>query len=58
MEKKCAICGNEISEENNGFSNLLDNSETKRLLSLKHEQTICTDCKFTLMAVEIFSPFF
>lgn len=57
MEKECAICGEKISRLNNGFSDLLDNSEKKKLLNIKGEQTICNDCKFTLMAVSIFSPF-
>jgi uncharacterized membrane protein YvbJ len=55
--KNCQICGTKITRHNAGFSNLLDNEEQKRLLKLKKEQTICTDCKFIVMAVEIISPF-
>jgi hypothetical protein len=55
--KNCQICGTSITEQNNGFSDLLDNEESKRLLHLAKEQTICGECKFTVMALEIISPF-
>ena len=58
LMKKCAICGNKVSVRNNGLSSLLDNEELKRMLDLKKEQTICHECKSTIMALDIFSPFY
>jgi hypothetical protein len=55
--KKCNICNTKISKRNNGFSDLLNNEEHKRTLKLKREQTICIECKFSVMALEIITPF-
>jgi len=54
----CKICKSRITQQNNGFSDLLDNEEKKRFLNLKKNQTICTDCKFIVMSLDIISPFF
>jgi hypothetical protein len=54
---KCDLCGQKISRHNDGFSDLLNNEEQKRLLNLKKGRTICLDCKFTVMALDIISPF-
>jgi hypothetical protein len=54
---KCQICGAEVTKNNNGFSDLLNNEEKKRVLNLKPEQTVCCECKFTVMALDIISPF-
>lgn len=55
--QKCQLCGDPITSKNNGFSDLLNNDEMKKVLKLRKDQTVCTDCKFTCMAVEILSPF-
>ncbi len=57
MSKTCKICNTKITNKNNGFSDLLDNNERKRLLKLKKEETVCTECKYLFMAVDIMSPF-
>jgi hypothetical protein len=54
--KKCTICNTKITDSNNGFSDLINNSEKKRLLNLKKEQTICLDCKSDLLYAGIISP--
>lgn len=56
--KKCAICGTRITGSNTGFSDLLSNSENKKMLKLQPKEIICTECKFIVMAVEIISPFY
>ena len=58
MEKTCALCGTKITSDNNGFSDLLSSTEQKKVLHLQPKQAICTECKFTVMAVEIISPFY
>jgi hypothetical protein len=55
--KKCELCGTEITSKNNGFSDYLDNEERKRLLKLKCNQTICNECKYITLAINIISPF-
>ena len=54
---KCQICSATITKSNIGFLDLLDNAEKKRLLNLKKEQTICIECKKTLMYIDVLSPF-
>ena len=54
---KCTLCGEKITKCNNGFSELLDNEEKQKVLQLKHDETICTECKFDLMMLDIISPF-
>ena len=56
--KQCVLCGTKINNQNNGFSDLLSNKEQKKILHLQPKETICTECKFTVMAVEILSPFY
>lgn len=56
--KKCAICGARVISGNTGFSDLLSNEEKKKILNLQPKETICTECKFIVMAVEIISPFY
>jgi len=54
---KCQICGTKITSKNNGFSDLLNNEERKRLLNLKKNETICMRCKTDMLMLEIISPF-
>jgi hypothetical protein len=54
---KCQICETKITKKNEGFFDLLNNEEQKRLLNLKKEQTICIECKHLLMIIDILSPF-
>lgn len=57
MNKKCTLCQATITDRNNGFSDLLDNSEKKRLLNLGKEQTVCLECKSDLLLAGIINPY-
>ena len=54
---KCKLCDEKINKKNNGFSELLDNEEKKRLLKLKKSETVCTECKTTLLLIDVISPY-
>ena len=55
---KCQLCGVEITKKNDGFPEIFPVEEHKRLMKLGKGQTVCNECKFLAMAVEIFSPFY
>lgn len=57
MNKKCTLCQATITDRNNGFSDLLDNSEKKRLLNLGKDQTVCLECKSDLLLAGIITPY-
>ena len=52
---KCKLCGQKIKKH--GFSNLLDNSENKKLVGLNKDQSICIECKTTMLNMNILHPF-
>jgi hypothetical protein len=58
--KKCHLCGAPITEKTNGFSGLLDNSESERLLKIQSVRVspVCIECKYLLMATGILKPFY
>ena len=56
--KRCQICSDKIKNNNNGLSDLLDNSEIQKVLKLRKDQTICIECKKDLLYADIINPFF
>jgi len=57
MKKRCVLCNTKITAGNNGFSDMLNNEERKRLMGLNKTQTVCLECKFIALALAVISPF-
>jgi len=51
---KCKLCGDTITKH--GFSELLNNSESKRLAGIKSDESVCLDCKTTMLILGVLSP--
>jgi hypothetical protein len=50
----CKICGEKIKKH--GFSELLNNGESRRAAGLLKGESICLDCKTTMLLLGVLTP--
>lgn len=53
---KCELCGDEIKKH--GFSDLLNNEESRRAAGLMKGESVCLDCKTTMLLIGVLTPWY
>jgi hypothetical protein len=50
----CKLCGDKIKRH--GFSELLSNGESRRAAGLLKGESVCLDCKTTMLMLGVLTP--